>query len=135
MAPGKEQLKGKGGGQECPPHTGHGYNWSVMKLRSIALLLSSILFVAVVVAQNSGSDGLPSAPSAVQQEQTAPKPAPPAPPPAASQTASPTDTASATPEPQTKPQAEDPAKPALLRPKLIPVWLRPMMPQLRSQRR
>jgi VWFA-related protein len=50
-----------------------------MKFRGITLFLGSLCFVAVVLAQNSGSDDLPSAPSAVQQERTKPKPPPPAP--------------------------------------------------------
>jgi len=50
-----------------------------MKFRGITLFLGSLGFVAVVLAQNSGSDDLPSAPSAVQQERTKPKPPPPAP--------------------------------------------------------
>jgi Ca-activated chloride channel family protein len=47
-----------------------------MKFRGIVLLLGSTLFVAVVFAQTSGSDGLPSAPSAVQQQGTKPNPQP-----------------------------------------------------------
>jgi Ca-activated chloride channel homolog len=54
-----------------------------MKFRGITLFLGSLCFVAVVLAQNSGSDDLPSAPSAVQQERTKPKPPPPAPAPRA----------------------------------------------------
>ena len=50
-----------------------------MKFRGITLFLGSLGFVAVVLAQNSGSDDLPSAPSAVQQDRTKPKPPPPAP--------------------------------------------------------
>jgi Ca-activated chloride channel homolog len=72
-----------------------------MKFRGIILLLGSILFVAAVFAQNSGSDDLPSAPSAVQQERTRPKP----PPPAAPRTS----TTSAEAGPQTTPPAESPA--------------------------
>ncbi len=53
-----------------------------MKFRGIILLLGSILFGAVLFAQTSGSDELPSAPSAVQQERSKPKPPPPAAPPA-----------------------------------------------------
>ena len=52
-----------------------------MKFRSVILLLGSMWFVAVLLAQNS-SDELPSAPSAVKQERSQPKPPPPAPPPA-----------------------------------------------------
>ncbi len=51
-----------------------------MKFRGISLFLGSLLFVAVVFAQNSGVDHLPSAASAVQQERT--QPPPPAAPPA-----------------------------------------------------
>jgi Ca-activated chloride channel family protein len=72
-----------------------------MKFRGIILLLGSILFVAAVFAQNSRSDDLPSAPSAVQQERTRPKP----PPPAAPRTS----TTSAETGPQTTPPAESPA--------------------------
>jgi VWFA-related protein len=56
-----------------------------MKFRGGVLLLGSILFVAVLFAQTSGSDDLPSAPSAVQQERGKPKPPPPAAPPANTQ--------------------------------------------------
>ena len=45
-----------------------------MKFRGAILFLGSILFVAVLLAQTSGSDDLPSAPSAVQQERSQPKP-------------------------------------------------------------
>src|SRR5712692_3016855 len=72
-----------------------------MKFRGVILLLGSILFVAVVLAQNSGSDDLPSAPSAVQQERTKPKPPPPAAPRAS--------TTSAEAGPQTTPPAQPPA--------------------------
>jgi Ca-activated chloride channel family protein len=48
-----------------------------MKFRGITLGLGSMLIVAVVFAQNSGTDDLPSAPSATQQERAKPKPAPP----------------------------------------------------------
>jgi Ca-activated chloride channel family protein len=68
-----------------------------MKFRGFTLLLGSMLFVAGVVAQNSGSTDLPSAPSAVQQERTNPKP-PASPAPQAS-------TASAAADPQTTPPA------------------------------
>lgn len=74
-----------------------------MKFRGITLLLGSMLFVAGVLAQNSGSDGLPSAPSAVQQERAKPKPPPPAAPPASP--APQTSAASAAAEPQTTPPA------------------------------
>ena len=49
-----------------------------MKFRGSVLLLGSILFLAAAFAQTSGSDELPSAPSAVRQERSKPKPAPPA---------------------------------------------------------
>jgi VWFA-related protein len=78
-----------------------------MKFRGIILLLGSILFVAAAFAQNSGSDDLPSAPSAVQQERTRPKPPPPAAPPASA--APRTSTTSAEAGPQTTPPAESPA--------------------------
>jgi Ca-activated chloride channel homolog len=78
-----------------------------MKFRGIILLLGSILFVAAVFAQNSGSDDLPSAPSAVQQERARPKPPPPATPPASA--APRTSTTSADAGPQTTPPAESPA--------------------------
>jgi len=77
-----------------------------MKFRGIILLLGSILFVAAVFAQNSGSDDLPSAPSAVQQERTRPKPPPAAPPASAAPR---TSTTSAEAGPQTTPPAESPA--------------------------
>jgi VWFA-related protein len=54
-----------------------------MKFRSVILLLGSMWFVAVLLAQTS-SDDLPSAPSAVKQERSRPKPPPPAPAPQAS---------------------------------------------------
>ena len=78
-----------------------------MKFRGIILLPGSILFVAAVFAQNSGSDDLPSAPSAVQQERTRPKPPPPAAP--AASAAPRTSTTSAEAGPQTSPPAESPA--------------------------
>ncbi len=78
-----------------------------MKFRGIILLLGSILFVAAAFAQNSGPDDLPSAPSAVQQERTRPKPPPPAAPPASA--APRTSTTSAEAGPQTTPPAESPA--------------------------
>jgi Ca-activated chloride channel homolog len=49
-----------------------------MKFRGSVLLVGSILIVAAAFAQTSGSDELPSAPSAVRQERSKPKPAPPA---------------------------------------------------------
>jgi VWFA-related protein len=49
-----------------------------MKFRGSVLLLGSVLFLAPAFAQTSGSDELPSAPSAVRQERSKPKPAPPA---------------------------------------------------------
>jgi Ca-activated chloride channel family protein len=48
-----------------------------MKSRGLILLMGSILLVAVTFAQNSGQDDLPSAPSAVQEQLSKPKPAPP----------------------------------------------------------
>jgi Ca-activated chloride channel family protein len=54
----------------------------LMKVRGLILFLGSMLFVAGVCAQNSGSDDLPSAPSAIQQERNQPKPPPPSAPPA-----------------------------------------------------
>jgi Ca-activated chloride channel homolog len=74
-----------------------------MKFPGIILLLGSILSVAMVLAQSSGSDDLPSAPSAVQQERTKPKPA--APPVSAAPQAS---TASASAEPQATSTAAPP---------------------------
>ena len=68
-----------------------------MRFRGVSLVLGIILFGAVVLAQNSGSDALPSAPSAVQQGLSRPKPAPPPPAPA------PAATESATAQPQTAP--------------------------------
>jgi len=62
--------------RECPTHTVKGYNRDIMKFRSVILLLGSMWFAAVLLAQNS-SDELPSAPSAVKQELSRPKPAPP----------------------------------------------------------
>jgi Ca-activated chloride channel family protein len=78
-----------------------------MKFRGVVLLLGSSLFVAVVFAQNSGSGDLPSAPSAVQQERTRPKPPPPAAPPAGAVPQASTTSAEA--EPQTTTPAEPPA--------------------------
>ena len=73
----------------------------LMKFRGVILSLGSILFVALAVAQNSGSDDLPSAPSAVQQERNKPRPSPPAKPQVS--------TTSAEAEPQTTPAAGTPA--------------------------
>ncbi len=78
-----------------------------MKFRAIIWLLGGMLFVTGVLAQNSGSDGLPSAPSAVQQERTQPKPPPPAAPPASAGPKA--STTSASTEPQATPQARPPA--------------------------
>ncbi|MBZ5648939.1 MAG: VWA domain-containing protein [Acidobacteriia bacterium] len=69
-----------------------------------------MLFVAVVLAQDS-SDDLPSAPSAVKQERSQPKPPPPTPPPASAepQTAPLVDSPAAKPEPaksDTSPKAK-----------------------------
>lgn len=80
-----------------------------MKFRGITLLLGSMLFVAVVLAQNSGSDDLPAAPSAVQQERAKPKPPPPAPAPPPATAEPQTANTSASTEPQTTPQADSPA--------------------------
>jgi Ca-activated chloride channel homolog len=78
-----------------------------MKFRGGVLLLGSILLVAAVFAQTSGSDELPSAPSAVRQERSKPKPPPPvAPPPAVEAQASPSP---ASAEPQATPQTGSPA--------------------------
>jgi len=77
-----------------------------MKFRGI-ILLGSMLFAGIVLAQDSGSDNLPSAPSAVQQERSKPKPPPPAPPPAK------VEAQASTPSPtQGTPQSESPAKSA-----------------------
>lgn len=77
-----------------------------MKFRGVVLLLGSILFVAVLFAQTSGSDDLPSAPSAVQEERSRPKPPPPAAPPASGQPQASTVSA------ETAPQATPPVKTA-----------------------
>ena len=53
-----------------------------MKFRGIILLLGSMLFAGILLAQDSGLNEPPSAPSAVQQQRSKPKPPPPAPPPA-----------------------------------------------------
>jgi Ca-activated chloride channel family protein len=97
-----------------------------MKFRGIMVLLGSVLSASVVVAQNSGSNDLPSAPSAVQQQRANPKPAPPAAPPPKTETQAPSpspateaQTAPAAPPPDTKsgtapaspsPQNQDPGK-------------------------
>ncbi len=73
-----------------------------MRFRSVSLVLSVILLGAVVLAQNSGPDALPSAPSAVQQELNRPKPAPPPPSPAPAPAA----TESANAQPQTAPPSD-----------------------------
>ena len=82
-----------------------------MKFRGIVLLLGSILSVAALFAQasaqTSGSEDLPSAPSAVRQERSKPKPPPPATPPASAQPQTST-TAEAQPQ-TTTPAAEPPA--------------------------
>ena len=78
-----------------------------MKFRGGVLLLGSILVVAAVFAQTSGSDELPSAPSAVRQERSKPKPPPPAAPPPAVEAEVSASPASA--EPQATPQAGSPA--------------------------
>jgi len=58
-----------------------------MKFRGAILCLGGILLAAVVFAQTSAQDDLPSAPSAVQQQPSKPKPPPPAaPPPTPAQT-------------------------------------------------
>jgi Ca-activated chloride channel homolog len=81
-----------------------------MKFRGV-LLLGSILFVAALFAptsaQNSGSDELPSAPSAVRQERSKPKPPPPAAPVPAVEAQTSASPKSA--EPQATPPAETPA--------------------------
>src|ERR1700687_3341624 len=78
-----------------------------MKFRGGVLLLGSILFVAVLFAQTSGSDDLPSAPSAVQQERSRQKPPPPVAPPASAQPQA--STVSAETAPQATPPAQTPA--------------------------
>src|SRR6185369_17085076 len=81
-----------------------------MKFRGIVLLLGSILFGAALFAQSSGSDDLPSAPSAVRQERSKPKPPPSAAPPASAQP--PTSPPASEAQPQTTtPPAEPPAAP------------------------
>src|SRR6476646_7477498 len=77
-----------------------------MKFRSVILLLGSMWFVAVLLAQSS-SDELPSAPSAVKQQRSQPKPAPPAPAPAGAQP--PAGNTPETTESQANPPADSPA--------------------------
>ena len=77
-----------------------------MKFRGVILLLGSMWFVAVLLAQNS-SDELPSAPSAVKQERSQPKPSPPAPPPASA--APPASNAPEATGSQANPPADSPA--------------------------
>jgi Ca-activated chloride channel homolog len=74
-----------------------------MKFRGVILLWGSILLAAVLFAQNSGQDELPSAPSATQQEANKPKAKPPADPPASPQTDPP-------------PSSSQPAAPAVAAP-------------------
>jgi Ca-activated chloride channel family protein len=82
-----------------------------MKFRGVVLLLGSVFFVAALFvqtsAQTSGSDDLPSAPSAVRQERSKPKPPPPAGPPASAQPK--TSTTAAEAEPQATSPSEAPA--------------------------
>ncbi len=80
-----------------------------MKFRGIILLLGSMLFGAILWAQSSGSDELPSAPSAVQQERSKPKPPPPAPVPPPAKVEAQASTPSPT---QAAPQSGSPAKSA-----------------------
>ena len=80
-----------------------------MKFRGITLFLGSLCFVAGVLAQNSGTDDLPSAPSAVQQERTKPKPPPPPPAPRAEPQPS-------NPSASAEPQAATPANPSPVNP-------------------
>jgi len=84
-----------------------------MKFRGVILLLGSILLVAIVFAQNSGQPDLPSAPSAVQEQLSKPKPAPPAKPapaqapaPAPPRTAAPSDPAVSKSEPPSSGSAD-----------------------------
>ncbi len=78
-----------------------------MKFRSIALFLGSIWLVAVVFAQNSGQDdGLPSAPSAVQQQRSKPQPAPAPPAPTAPSANSAAQASATSAQPQTPPPAD-----------------------------
>jgi VWFA-related protein len=79
-----------------------------MKFRGVILLLGSMWFVAVLLAQTS-SDELPSAPSAVKQERSQPKPPPPAPPPASA--AAPASNTAETAESQADPPGSPAAKP------------------------
>jgi VWFA-related protein len=82
-----------------------------MRVRNLTLFLDGIiLLLAAAFAQNSGQEELPSAPSAVQQQNKAPKPAPAAP----RQTApAPQDTTSKpqAPSDSANPQAAPPAEP------------------------
>src|SRR5690242_13166366 len=78
-----------------------------MKFRGLFLLLGGMLFMAAAFAQNSGSHELPSAPSAVKEEHSRPKPPPPAAPRVSSETQGSTPAASA--EPRTTPPADKPA--------------------------
>ncbi len=77
-----------------------------MKFRGVILLLGSMWFVAVLLAQTS-SDDLPSAPSAVKQERSQPKPPPPAPPPASVEP--PASDTSESAQSQATPPADSPA--------------------------
>lgn len=86
---------------------GNGYNWGLMKFRGIILLLGSMLFGPILLAQNSGSDDLPSAPSAVKQERSKPKPPPPAPAPPPAKVEAQASTPSST---QATPPSESPAR-------------------------
>ncbi|MGC2195304.1 MAG: VWA domain-containing protein, partial [Terriglobales bacterium] len=81
-----------------------------MKFRGVILLLGSMCFVAVLLAQTS-SDDLPSAPSAVKQERSQPKPPPPAPPQASAER--PASTTSETAQSQANPPADSPAAKAV----------------------
>jgi VWFA-related protein len=80
-----------------------------MKFRGGVLLLGGILSAAALfvqtLAQTPGSDELPSAPSAVRQERSRPKPPPPAAPPASEQPKTSITTAEA------EPQATSPSEP------------------------
>ena len=81
-----------------------------MKFRGVILLLGSMWFAAVLLAQTS-SDDLPSAPSAVKQERSQPKPPPPAPPQASAQRPASNTTGIA--ESQANPPADSPAAKAV----------------------
>lgn len=80
-----------------------------MKFRGLVSLLGSLLVVAVVFAQDSGQEDLPSAPSAIQQQRTRPKPAPPPPAAPAVSVAPETSSTSASAEPQAAPPSDSPA--------------------------